>query len=330
MRQTALIVLFIFLLNIAPATSLNLNQLQENFKSSPAPAPETLPYNRVQLKASHNSYERDEDVAGQLDFNSHDTYQGGCRALEFDCRQDKKRIGAFQDWRWSVQHDGDYSEDHDQLRTWLNRVRDWGNENQNHDVITVHIELKDSFGEHQIFADKLDAMLLEHLAGGDREKLFTPGDMMKRGSGDSLVAVAAKAGWPTLKELQGKFIVVITGGDSETRGERKKHYARNPELRMAFVDKDVGTGEEDRYPSETSGDRIFLNLHVYQKHLAWHDFCHKAARHKGFVVRAWKVNHPLLWARCLAHGVNLLATDKIRNHSWARTGSKPFRVQPLH
>lgn len=42
----------------------------------------TLPYHESCFKASHNSYERDEDLHEQLRWNASQPAQGGCRGLE--------------------------------------------------------------------------------------------------------------------------------------------------------------------------------------------------------------------------------------------------------
>lgn len=279
---------------------------------------EETPYNRLQFKFAHNSYERDETIPEMLEFNDKFKFQAGCRGVEFDCHQDGGKTGEKDAWRWSVHHDGDYSSEKPQLEIYLAQLRSWSERNPGHDPIAVYVEFKDTAGNDEIFAKKFDELILKKLAGNKREKLFTPADMMARagGSAKCLTAAAQKAGWPVLRELRGKFIVVITGGD----GERKEFYSRYPEKRLAFADRDCGEGDDKKIPSIESGNRIFLNIHVYHKNKQWHEFCRKAASYKAFVVRGWKVNAPPLWSDCVKYGMNMLATDKVKNHPWAYIG----------
>jgi hypothetical protein len=286
---------------------------------------DSLPFKRLQFKASHNSYECDEKIVEQLAFNASSPSEAGCRGVEFDCIQDKSRVGGKDEWRWMVKHEGDFSADEKSLAQYLDDVRRFADAHPGHDPIDVHIELKDAAGADSIFALKFDELIIKHLAGGNKARLFTPADMMKRGFGVDLVAVASNIGWPSLKEMRGKFFVVITGNEAGAGGARKKYYAKNPRERIAFVDQDCGEGNIGNRPNPDHGDRLFLNVHVYQKYTDWQEFCHWASSHKGFIVRAWKVNAEALWTRCLIHGVNILATDKVKHHSWAKVGTGPYR-----
>lgn len=291
---------------------------------------EETPYNRLQFKFAHNSYERDETIPEMLEFNDKFKFQAGCRGVEFDCHQDGGKVGEKDAWRWSVHHDGEYSAEKPQIELYLAQLRSWSERNPGHDPIAVYVEFKDAAGNDGIFSKKFDDIILKKLAGNKREKLFTPADMMARagGSAGCLAAAAQKAGWPVIRELRGKFIVVITGGDGGDTGARKEFYSKNPENRLAFVDKDCGEGDAKKIPAIESGNRIFLNIHVYHKNKGWHEFCQKAAAYKAFVVRGWKVNAPPLWSDCVKYGMNMLATDKVKNHPWAYIGggTGAFRV----
>lgn len=328
------------LLGSAFVALLGLGQLANPSGGAGAgePSVSSTPYNRLQFKFSHNSYERDEQIEDQLTYDPVQKYQAGCRGLEFDCHQDKERTRPTDAWRWSVHHDGGYSPGSPQLEDFLARVHNWSARHPGHDPIAVYVELKDAAGSDSLFVRKFDELLLIKLGGGRREKFFTPRDMLQRGrafgAGNDLVTAAQKAGWPALGELRDRFIVVITGDDGDladsgnVTGRRKERYASDPATRIAFVDRDCGEGQLDRFPDTRSGDRLFLNIHVYHDNSAWHDFCRRAGATRAFITRGWKVDAEPLWEDCLKYGLNMLATDKIRNHPWAAVGGTgPFRIR---
>ena len=119
-----------------------------------------------------------------------------------------------------------------------------------------------------------------------------------------------------LDELRGRFVLVLSG-DEPT----KASYARSGRHRLCFADRRVRQG--DRRPSVASGDRVFFNLNATED-WAWDDSMAWFARQPGFITRAYVANSAGLWDRLLAADVNILTTDKVRNHSWARVGDEPF------
>lgn len=294
----------------------------------------SIPYDCATFKASHNSYDREEAIRDHLEWNPEDRHQAGCRGVEFDLRQDSEATSAGAVWRWCVKHDGTYDMEHPGLRDYLGQLRRWADEHPGHDPVTVHLELKDAFGDDGIFASKLDEAILDELCGGDRERLFTPGGIMDRGGGEDLLESARSAGWPTIGELRGRFIVVLTGGDGGAPGRRRAAYAaREPRDSLAFVD--MSLGHIPAAPPKLDGRRIFLNVEVQSKFLRdkimhrgdrdkWKILVKWAAGQRGIITRGWKVNDGGLWRECLALGLNIPATDKVRNHAWATVGGAPF------
>lgn len=332
------------LLLCAPATSSGIAGLKAGVGHPPgapsAAAPETpdyhaIPLDKAQCKVSHNSYERDEAIPDHFALDPAEPWQGGCRGVEFDCRQDRQRTGEADEWRWSVQHDGEFSEGKPSLASFLRKVRGWSDGNPGHDPVFVHVELKDAFGDDAIFAKKLDDLILKELCGGRASRLYRPADLMRRGGGRDLVASAAARGFPTVGELRGRMLVVLTGGDGGAVGARRAHYAdRHGSAALAFVDRAVGHAADA--PASFSGNRVFLNIEVQDKFWRdkvrhrgerdkWKAYVRKVAATRGLLVRGWKVNDGDLFRECLAEGVNLIATDKVRDHDWATVGAAPFR-----
>lgn len=268
------------------------------------------PYNEVIFKASHNSQDRDErPITRQLETERHRPHQGGCRGLELDLKESPDLP------MWSVDHDRHRTEADRQLTAFLDHLRRWSGMNPGHDVVTVHLDLKDAARHRRTFPHYLDATIGETLG---RSLLYTPGDLMGRKR--SLVAAAMASGWPTLEALQGRFILCLTG--DERAESTKAAYAVGIRNRLCFVDSLVRP--EDPLPSLTKGNRVFMN---FDARVSW-DWADRAkwfAQQRGFITRAFIVNDQGLWDRVVAADTNIVATDRIRNHEWAHVGDQPFR-----
>ena len=264
------------------------------------------PFHLVKFKASHNSFERDErPVTEQLAWSNGQPHQAGCRGLELDLCESPNL------WSWSVHHDEYQGRADAQFVEYLRHLRTWSAFQPRHDVVTITLDLKAQARNRRQFPRYLDAAIEEHL-GLDR--VFSPTDLM--GSARSLVAGAMASGWPTLDELRGRFILVLSG-DEPT----KASYASSSRERRCFADLRVRDG--DPLPSLAEGDRVFFNLNATET-WAWSDRLRWFARQRGFITRAYVANSVDLWDRLLAADVNILSTDKVRNHPWARVGDQPF------
>jgi hypothetical protein len=264
------------------------------------------PFHLVKFKASHNSYQRDErPVTEQLVWSATQPHQGGCRGLELDLQESPDL------WMWSVHHDQYQGRADAQLTEYLRHLRTWSAFNAGHDVVTIALDLKARASDRRQFPRYLDAVVDEFLGGS---RIFTPAEL--QGSARSLVAGAMATGWPTLEALRGRFILVLSG-DEPT----KASYARSGRDRLCFADRRIG--ENDPLPSVTSGDRVFFNLNATED-WAWDDRLRWFARQPGLLTRAYIANSAYLWDRLLAADVNILATDKVRDHPWACVGNEPF------
>lgn len=266
-------------------------------------------YNEVAFKASHNSYDRTErPIVDQLPFSTAQPHQAGCRGLELDLHL------SGDLWEWSVSHVGPYSGLNDrQFGAYLRLLNRWSERHAGHDVITVHLDLKSRPHDLRSFAYYLDAYILDHVDG---DRIYQPDAL--RGTETSLVAGATKNGWPTLAELRGRFVFCLSGNEPA-----KVSYAR-ARGRVCFADRTLTFGEVKKKPDDTAGDRVFFNfdldpVQAWRTHLEWF------FRRQGFVTRGYTLNDGTIWERALAWKVNVLATDKVRNHTWASVGTQPFR-----
>lgn len=265
-------------------------------------------YGQVSFKASHNSYDRDEmPITDQLTWSAQHPHQAGCRGLEVDI------VEAPNLWLWSVQHGGgDQGAADMQFVEYLRHLRHWSEFHPNHDVITITVDLKSKSKDSRQFPRYFDLVVNECLGA---ERLYTPRQLL--GSHSNLVAAAMSDGWPTLSELRGKFILCLSGEDEVT----KRGYARG-RRRLSFVDQRFRS--RDAYPSTTVGDRVFFNFDTSES-WAWDRRLRWFATQRGLITRAYVLNEENVWNKVRAAEANILATDKVRNQSWAKIGSQPFR-----
>jgi hypothetical protein len=272
-----------------------------------------LRYNEVSQKAAHNSYQRDEILVDQIAWLPALPYQGGCRALELDISQ------AGSGNAWSVGHKDGYEKNYRQLSQFLNELSVWSRNNRMHDVITVHLDLKHVEAD---FVQKLDDYIRDHLHIGIVTTVYRPGELMGREA--TLPAGAQKNGWPTLEQLRGKFIFCVTGN-----GQAKDRYARtDPKARLCFADVDVSDSDRNDPQSDVC---VFFNYNLFSANIGkWGPVFRRLAGSRKIIIRGYVLNGDNLWKAALENGCHLLATDKIRNYTWAAVGHNPFvKLKPL-
>jgi hypothetical protein len=272
-------------------------------------SPETYDwhYGEVCFKASHNSYARDEKpVTSQSPWLKDTPSDRGCRGLEIDIHQSE--CNAV----WSVSHDGPYSGSVDQqLSEYLIQLKDFSRRHDSHDVITVMLDIKDVAPDLAAFPEDLDTHIERYLG---RERLYVPAELQK--NANSLVEGAMINTWPILGQLTGRFIFCLTG-DETTKG----HYADSGKDRLCFSDLELYDPIE--IPSLKSGSRVFFNFD-FDGAIDWTATVRMFAARRGFVTRGYDINVDTLWNRARSAGVNIIATDKVCNHEWARVGDAPF------
>jgi len=284
-----------------------------------------LRYHEVSFKASHNSYEREEAPCfTQLAWTEGRPHVAGCRGLELDIQQ------SPSNWAWSVAHIGGYSGSADtQLATYLRALVWWSEENRGHDVVTVLLDLKDTHFADREFPVYLDRYILDAMP---RQRIFAPGDLMQ--GTDDLVSAVRTGGWPRLNDLGGRFIFCLSGNE-----ERKATYAAtDPARRLCFAD--VGMKPFSDPPrDEVRGDRVFYNFKLSDSYFVQDGYDGVAAdqtntilvatlewfqQQQGLITRGYDLNTKESWQRAHRFGVNMLSTDKVDRHPWARVGDLPF------
>jgi len=183
--------------------------LKAGTADSPAPAP--LRYNDAQWKASHNTYQQKAGVMTILqDYN--------IRSIEFDIHASRKKLtGTVR------APDGDFLVYHGAMDDWSSCatlgacfaiVRKFHDQNPDHDVITIFFDMA-GVGEPGHTREDLYALFNRALPQGS---ILTPGNLMDAcpGAKNLQEAVTGKGcGWPTLDDLKGKFILVVSDGQQE-------------------------------------------------------------------------------------------------------------------
>ena len=141
-------------------------------------------------------------------------------------------FGSRFDSSWSVHHDEYQGRADAQLVEYLRHLRMWSRFEARHDVITISLDLKaQARNRRQFLAGSTPPSRSSSVVTG-----FTPAELM--GSASSLVAGAMASGWPTLEELRGRFILVLSG-DEPT----KASYAGSGRNRLCFADQRLGDGD---------------------------------------------------------------------------------------
>jgi len=278
-----------------------------------------LRYNEVQQKASHNSYERHEEIGDQLVYHR-------IRSLEFDIHDDD---GDFN-WRVYHEHPGFPINDGTscyRLSDCLDEVAAFHRANPNHEVITLVIELKDNFSSRHQPID-LDGLIGKHI---DLDSIFQPTDLLAScpGAPDLQSAVTAETcGWPSLFSLRGKVLVVIMAlGDGAD--DLLAAYAPDPTIaasRVGFIMSDPFIDGVQR-DIHVNPSQIFFQLDFTEVGLS--STIHDA----GFVTRVGSVSTEDDWNKVVSSHGNLIVTDKVNveQDPWATTANAmgwPF--QPLN
>lgn len=290
---------------------------------------EDVPYNQVQFKAAHNSIDRDESIYEQLQWDPKAPHQAGCRGVELDIVADPASVGSGGTWRFAVQHGGEYVPDNPHMRQCLSEIKRWSADHPGHGVVTIHIDLKGGacIGDPGQFADQVDRIFEERLGA---ESIFRPAQLQR--DAETLLAGARKYGWPKLRDLHEKFIICFSGTDGE-RGvlPHKRTYATTKsESRYAFVDIDMrnaySTGTDAGYienPYYNEGWRVFVNLQRGRP--GWLLLGKRCHEEGGFVTRIWRLNTEESWEDGVKAQINVVSTDQLSNHEWAKVGDRPYR-----
>jgi len=166
-----------------------------------------LTYDEATFKATHNSFSGGDRgaIIEQLD--------AGVRLIELDFHDNSYDSHGFR-----VGHDspgdevdlGEFNPDTDALGEWLSLLASWSASHIGHSPITVVLDIKDDLTDNR------------HT---DEGSLAAVNQLIEDTLGTRLYRRTEWAGsWPTLDELAGQFVVVISGEDE---GDSRKAYVRD-------------------------------------------------------------------------------------------------------
>jgi hypothetical protein len=276
---------------------------------------DSLRYNEIRQKSVHNCFQRREGVYDQVVY-------WRVRSLEVDIHPSKPaRDGLKGDWY--VYHfpflDPDTTVD--KLSGFYQLCKGIQRAVPRHEVITLFVDIKHTFNKTPSAAHSakaFDKLLLDTI--GERN-LFRPADLIgrTRGKAKTLQEAIALKGWPMLRQLRGKFIVVLTGPDENLASYATGKTAND---RAAFIAQGLSSPDDLPGPDHA----IFFNING-DKNVA----AASAVQQAGLVSRAYYINSKELWQKAEAADCHHIATDKVnvRTDAWARTHSKtgfPFEV----
>jgi len=264
-----------------------------------------LPYDRWHQKSVHNAYDHMDSIGDQLRVH-------GFRSVEIDIHEGKLGAASIEAdwWVYHVAIPGFDDSSCATLSACLEQIDAYHREVPEHDVLTVFIDVKDELEAAGHRPRELDARVRASLAAG---ALFEPRDMLRRCPKASSLrdAVAGSCSWPTLGELRGRVLVVLTGGDVCSRDARLSTYlGEHPDERAAFVAPRISE-TCDVASQARSGEVVFFNLDGDSFHQARTiGRAHLVSRGFGGGWRGGIDDHEQ-WVDALEAGVNILATDRI-------------------
>lgn len=290
---------------VALLVPLSAKDCAPPFNAAPPNTPprEILRYNYVQQKSAHNAYDKDLSLTEQLNL--------GLRSLELDIHVNKGSKDPLPK-DWYVFHiDAPFLRDTNcaSLSVCLQELAAFHEAHPTHEVITVWVDLKDSFTT-ALSPQTLDEVLQQSLPP---ESILAPADLFASCPGAIHLrdAVQGRCLWPTLNQLTGKFIFAVTGSGL-AEGDLLTEYVDGDALaRVAFVAADLKEREE----IGAFVDAVFYNLNLDQTNLM------PEVLARGFVGRVWKTNQPGVWGRAAASCTNHIATDRLETeeYPWANT-----------
>jgi hypothetical protein len=179
-------------------------------------------YERVWGTATHNSYWINRNhwvdpfASGTQELISDQLLHEHVRGLELDVHTDDGNPGV-----WTIYHTDTPSNSlvHT-LKDAVDVLRDFHYACPHHEVVNVVIELKNTnvkvypplATENTFTSDHTPDQFDQTFRDGLGDALYTPADMLARvAPGSTLARAAQVAGWPTIDELRGKFIINIIG-----------------------------------------------------------------------------------------------------------------------
>ena len=226
-----------------------------------------LRYNEVRQTSSHNTFQRSKGIFDQVLY-------WRIRSLEIDLHRGKPFRDALKK-DWYIYHVAGIDPDTtvDRFSGFLQICNGIQRAIPRQEVITVFLDIKDRFHKRASASQSaavIDGLLINALG---EDHIYRPQDLLARepGAGSLQEAVAAQ-GWPTLEELRGRFLFVLTGGEKELTTYTTAAKANG---RVAFLSTAVSSasdvpGEEHIVFYNMNGENLRFAKNVHKKGLVSH------------------------------------------------------------
>lgn len=291
---------------MTPASSTALSLLVLLVVASAASTPDTLRYNQVHAKGSHNSFQRNEAIEQQLVYDR-------IRSLEVDIST--SGCAGAKTGDFPINHNGDCSRSMDWLGNFFDIIAAYNLRNPAHEVITIwmdiHVAMTTTLG------NTLDTLMVAKFGSA----LFTPSQLMDTDLTNTATtlqeALANAGGWPLLDDLRGKIIVIIT---KNYDGYAPTTSSAN--ARLAFI----------ASPNVAAGgittDKRFVFFNQDQGNTPTCNNVNTA----GFVCRSYGNEDATAFNAAMSNKAHHVATNKCnyQGDTWSRTHSnKGFPFKPM-
>jgi len=235
--------------------------------------------NSICAKSSHNTFQSKYSIE-QLFKLFH------IRSFEFDLHTTR---GIYtQAGNWFVYHNIlDLASRYYLFTDVLYSLANLHQNHPDHEVITIFLDCN-NFSEENTPA-QLDALIRFYLGSA----IYTPANF--KGENISIHHQIKEGNYPTLEELRGKFIFILTKSTDIYTNNKTSSYSR-----LCFVADNIDTIEDlDSYQHTP-----FFNL-FYTNSLR------KVLPSMGFMVRVWTINLRSQFDRVLSSGCHFIASDEI-------------------
>eukprot|EP00002_Diphylleia_rotans_P021580 TRINITY_DN4198_c0_g1_i2.p1 TRINITY_DN4198_c0_g1~~TRINITY_DN4198_c0_g1_i2.p1 ORF type:complete len:528 (-),score=126.26 TRINITY_DN4198_c0_g1_i2:226-1809(-) len=283
---------------------------------------DNIRYNHIRQKSAHNSYQRIEGVADMAAY-----WQ--LRSVEMDLHIDKLlRPGISNDW-YVYHTTSDFKSNIDKMSNFLDVCQGIQKALPNHEIITVWMDHKDEgkWGEAGHTPADFDRLVRSKLGNG----VFTPNDLINRVPSSlrndsrriTLKEAVRLSGWPTLRELRGKFMFIWTASDAMLAQYINERYTNGPDSDpIAFGGQSLGSSA-DLWKNENI---VIFNMPYSNRQLG------EEVYRSGFISRVYTINTETEWNNVNQY-FHHIATDKVNVYrdSWAVTESPngwPFQPMP--
>ena len=261
-------------------------------------ASQDAPLNKYFQASIHNAYLKNHNLYDILRL-----YSTNIELDIFDVRDANAWPSkTYRSGDWYVRHDpNDPGEnvrclndgDHDYLTECLDEIMRFHNNFPTHELITIWLDKKQGWqptsecnnGTNSPCRrpNDLDTLLLNKV--GD-SILFSPADLLSHSGASQLRTAAAGGGWPTMLELRGKIMVVITDAKDGNNSNLNGYLSERGDNARAFVAPKMSSGSVD-YPVGMGGHYervVFYNLAGDKRHFGPEIYS------KGRISRTWGAN----------------------------------------